>query len=73
MSLNRTSGSVAMYVLSRSVKHRKGSKVMLPPKRGQVKVRIARSFVGMVSKVISKAVALGRKTRKARKVIAEEL
>lgn len=63
-------------MLSGSVKHRKASKVMLPPKRGQVKVRIARSFVEMVSRVISKVVALGRsgrKTRKARKVIAEEV
>lgn len=73
MSVNRTSDSVAMDVLRGSVKHSKGSKVMLPPKRGQVKVRIASSFVRMVSKVISKAVALGRKTRKARKVIAEEV
>lgn len=73
VSVNRTSDSVAMDVLRGSVKHSKGSKVMLPPKRGQVKVRIASSFVRMVSKVISKAVALGRKTRKARKVIAKEV
>ncbi|KAG5550009.1 hypothetical protein RHGRI_015093 [Rhododendron griersonianum] len=73
VSVNRTSDSVAMDVLRGSVKHSKGSKVMLPPKRGQVKVSIASGFVRMVSKVISKAVALGRKTRKARKVIAEEV
>ncbi|KAH7867547.1 hypothetical protein Vadar_034724 [Vaccinium darrowii] len=73
LTLLRTSSSVAMDVLSGSVKQRKASKVMRPPKRGQVKARIARSFVKMVSKVISKAVALGRKTRKERKVIAEEV
>ncbi|CAL5334829.1 unnamed protein product [Camellia sinensis] len=62
--INRLSTWWAMAVLSGSIKLHKACKVRLPPRRGQVKVKIIRSFVKMVSKVISHAVTLGRKRSK---------
>ncbi|GFZ00543.1 hypothetical protein Acr_14g0001780 [Actinidia rufa] len=61
-----TFSSLAMAVLNESVKPRKARKVRLPPKRGQVKVQIFQSFVKVVTDVISKAVALGRKKERGK-------
>ncbi|KAF5940766.1 hypothetical protein HYC85_021933 [Camellia sinensis] len=52
------------------VNSQKAHKVRLPPKRGLVKVRIFRCFVQMTRRIISKAMALGRKRRKGQKVMA---
>lgn len=48
-------------------------KARFPPKRGQVKVKIAHNFVGMINKVVSKgAESSSKRTPKDGKVIAEE-
>ncbi|KAI7997183.1 hypothetical protein LOK49_LG10G01838 [Camellia lanceoleosa] len=61
-----------MTMVSVSVNSQKAHKVRLPPKRGLVKVRICRCFVQMTRRIISKAMALGRKRRKGQKLMAEE-
>ncbi|KAL6957633.1 hypothetical protein U1Q18_040422 [Sarracenia purpurea var. burkii] len=63
---------MAMAVLDGSDKVQKARKVRLPPRRGRVKDQIIGSFVKMVSKVILKAVGMGRKMRKASQVTGEE-
>ena len=60
-----------MAELNGSLKPHKAHKVKLPPKRGQVKIQILRSLKKTVSMAISKAVALVRKKKKGRTVVAE--
>lgn len=58
---SRLNQECVMAMTDEFIKSHKTQKVMLPPKRGQVKVRIIRCFVKMVTKVVSKTDVYGRR------------
>ncbi|XP_059667718.1 uncharacterized protein LOC132313089 [Cornus florida] len=65
--------SAAMASASGSEGPQKEQNVMLPPKRGQIKIKIFNGFVKTVSNVVEKATAVGKeKMKKQREVRAEE-
>ncbi|KAA8518812.1 hypothetical protein F0562_016414 [Nyssa sinensis] len=66
--------SMAMAMAGGSVNPQKIQKVRLPPKRGQIKVKIIHSCFKVVSKIVSKATSVVRRNmrKEVKVVIAEE-